>query len=422
MVTAIKKEIMLPVSELEIGMMVTKLDRPWNETNFLMQGFVIMSQEDITDLQNQCDQVYVQVTIEEARVYESGILGSRVKGSQHNARPKNKANGPLSKKRVNYLNKLSFGQTLEASRLTFRSARDLSRSIMDGIRIGRSIDFNACREVVEEVVDSVLNNPDALRFLSQIKNRDAYTAEHSLNVGILSATFARHVGLEKFEIKNVAMSGLLHDVGKAKVPLDILNKPGHFTPDEARIMASHAKYGRDLLLSLPENERFAIDVAHSHHERIDGKGYPRQLVSHQIPYYAKMVSIADAYDAMTSDRVYGQAKTSAQALAIIQNNSGNQFDSALAADFIKCIGSFPVGSLIEMTTGEVGVVLRSDPENILRPKVLLVRDSSKKPLFPEVVVRMDQPTGDYYEIKEELPNGAYGINLGDLVDRGLKLG
>lgn len=411
------KEISLPVSDLQIGMHVIRLDRPWMETNFLLQGFVIHSSEEVLELQSQCDHVYVQVIIEDVASFETQLEKSR-----SNKKLETELNTDSGRKRIKYLNKVSFEQSIESSRMTFDSARGLARNILDSVRIGHAVDLNHCREVIEDVVESILANPDALLFLSQIKNKDDYTVEHSLNVSILSATFARFLGMPLFEIKTVGLAGLLHDVGKAKIPEDVLNKPGRFTPDEARVMSNHAAYGRDILMSLPQTDHSAIDVAHSHHERIDGHGYPRHLEHYQIPYFAKIVSLVDAYDAMTSHRVYGTAKSSSEALQIIDECKGTQFDDSLALEFIQCIGILPIGSIVELTNGEVGVVLNANEENPLKPKILLVRDASKKVRFPEKIIRLDQDISKNYKIKEELPNGSHGIKISEYVAKGLKLG
>lgn len=417
------KEILLPVADLQLGMHVVKLDRPWSDTTFMMQGFIIQSNEEIFQLQRQCNSIYVQVRVTEVNAFQKGISERRVnnKGDEKTGgRPG--YDKPMTETKINYINQINFHDAMDESQMTFKSARSLASSIMDGLRIGQTLNMNKCRDVVESVVESVIDNPDTLRFLSQIKSKDEYTAEHSMNVCVLSATFARFLGLAEFEIKGVALSGLLHDVGKAKVPIEILNKADRFTQEEAKIMSSHARWGRDLLMSLPQGDRLAVDVAHSHHERIDGKGYPRGLQAYQIPYYAKIVALTDAYDAITSNRVYGNARTSYQALSIIKAGAGTQFDAALSAEFIKCIGLYSPGAIVELVNGEVGVVLFADNNNRLRPRILLVRDAQKNVRFPEKLLNLAHPDNHEISILQELPNGSYGIDLSDLVAKGLKIG
>jgi len=415
------KEVMLPVSDLQLGMHVVKLDRPWEETSFLIQGFIIQSNEELVQIQSQCRTVYVQVRITEVVKFQKSVADRR-RGRSATDGERRGYDKPLTEEKITYINQINFNEAMGEGLMSFTSARSLAAGIMDGLRIGQAINMNRCREVVEGVVGTIIKNQDVLRFLSQIKHKDEYTAEHSMNVCVLSATFARFLGLAEFEIRGIAIAGLLHDVGKAKVPLDILNKPSRFNQDEARIMSSHARWGRDMLMSLPQGDRLAVDVAHSHHERVDGKGYPRGLKAGQIPYYAKVVAIADAYDAITSNRVYGNARTSYQALSIIKAGAGTQFDTELAGEFIKCIGLYSPGSLVELTNGEVGVVLFADSKNRLRPRILLVRDEQKNVRFPEKLLNLNHPNNESYAILQELPNGSYDIDVGELVAKGLRIG
>ena len=209
------QDLSVSVQDLEIGMRVVALDRPWEETTFLLQGFVIASTDDIRELQRQCQTVTVQVKIDVSPASKQRTTASHGPAPPT---PRPAKTGPASTRRVNYINQVGFERAVEASRLTFDSARSMATSIMDGLRVGRSLEVTECRDVVDKVVDSILANKDALRFLSMIKHKDSYTAEHSMNVCILSATFARHLGLMEAEIRDVALCGLLHDVARVEFP------------------------------------------------------------------------------------------------------------------------------------------------------------------------------------------------------------
>lgn len=387
----------IPTSELEVGMHVVRLDRPWVETSFLLQGFVIQSKNDIAELIEQCHYVYIQ---------------GKVKSSETNLTTKS----GLPKRKAIYVNKVSFEQELETATVNFRQARGLAKDIINNIRIGRALDFNEAKEAVSECVDSILRNPDTLRWLTQIKKRDEYTAEHSMNVCVLSATFARHLGMLQSEIETVALCGLLHDVGKAKIPEEVLNKPGKLSEDERNIMRMHTVYGKEILTTSDNKNLITIDVAHAHHERIDGRGYPRKLKEHQIPLFAKIVALADVYDAITSSRCYDKGRTSLTALNIIYKEAGIHFDAELAREFIKCIGIYPPGSIVEMTNGEVGIVIHNDQISRLKPRVILLLDEHKESITHRFIdmkkVDLDR-AGQPYVIKNELVNGSYGIEIKD---------
>ncbi len=327
-------------------------------------------------------------------------------------------------KKVTYINKIPVEKEFGAAKKCYGYAKTTAKSIMEGIRLGRMIDVNACRETVNTVVDSIIRNSNALIWLSKLKNKDEYTAEHSLNVCILTVAFARHLGFNEKEIKRIGLCALLHDVGKAKIPVEVLNKPGRFTDDEFELMKQHATFGRDLLISISGTDHAAIDVAYCHHERIDETGYPRQLLRHQIPYYAKIVSITDTYDAITSSRCYDSGRSSMDALDIIYKNRGRQFDEELALEFIKCIGIYPPGSIVETTNGEVGIVIASNPEVKLQPRIILVLNADKKPIKQKVLNLMDNPLdeqGNRYAIACELPNKKYGVDIKDFLKKGLVL-
>ncbi len=429
------------VNDLEIGMFVTRLDRPWEETDFILQGFVIESKDDIQAIARQCKFVFIETKhhlkkapndTKNRRKEKSGLFARKIAGikkaiSKNKKASTTKNSGaaikpPVLTEKVTYINKISIEQEFSKASQSYSYAKDLSKSILDGIRIGRTLDMNDAKQAVGGIVDSIIRNNNALVWLTKLKNKDEYTAEHSLNVCILSVTFARHLGHSKFEIEKIGLCGLLHDVGKAKVPLEILNKPGRFTDEEFHIMNQHPLYGRDLLMSMSDSDHAAVDVAFSHHERIDETGYPRQLQAHQIPYYAKIISLADTYDAITSSRCYDAGRSSMEALDIIYKNKGRQFDEELAIEFIKCIGLYPPGSIVEMSNGEVAIIIASNKESKLKPRVILVLDGDKKPTKERIIDLRKNPKdalGVEYKITNELPDGKFGVKLKDYMEKGL---
>jgi putative nucleotidyltransferase with HDIG domain len=426
----------VPIGNLQIGMKVVELDKPWLETDFMMQGFIIENQDDIDDITRQCKFVYVEgvVTLKptniERRVENQGLFARQIKSDKKSIKtPKQAASKratgsmPRTASKVNYINKVPVNQELTNAKKYYHTAKSVAKNIMDGVRIGLTLDFNDAREVVDDMVDSVLRNDSALLWMSRLKNKDEYTVEHCLNVCILSITFARFLGHDEAEIRKIGLCGLLHDVGKAKIPVEILNKPGRFTDEEYEIMKHHTTHGSTMLTSLPQQDLAALDVALSHHERPDGKGYPRGLQAHQIPYYAKIVGIADTYDAITSTRVYDDKRTSQTALDIIFKNRGKQFDEELAIEFVKCIGLYPPGSLVEMKNKEIGIVISSNT-NSAKPKVLIVLDRLKKPANFKVINLQQENYDDHglpYGIAKEIPNKSHGIDVKKFIEKGLQL-
>lgn len=407
------EEIQVPTTDLELGMQVVRLDKPWLESQFSMQGFVIQSQDELEALHAESEYVFIAYTAEYAAL----------KQSPHNGASRESQNNKDWKKQVGkakYSDKVPFEQEFSKAKKSFYDARQLAKNIMADVRIGRTLDINKAKAVVENCVDSLLRNPNAVLWLTQIKHKDEYTAEHSMNVSILSTNFARHLGLTESDIVSVGLCGLLHDVGKIKIPVEILNKPGKLTPEEYEVIKRHTTYGRDILLSKAKADAIVIDVAYSHHEREDGSGYPCGLKSHQIPFFAKLVALADTYDAITSHRVYHAGTPSMKALKIIHDCRGTTFDEELVAEFIQCIGVYPPGCIVEMSNGMVGIVLQSYPENRLRPKILAVTDRDKKKLDVPKLLDLSKGDGKWngedFIVYQELLNGTHGIQLRDYTE------
>lgn len=412
-------------------MHVIRLDRSWLETDFKLQGFVITDPEQIVRLKNQCQYVIIQSHLVRAssyndrRIKKQGLFARLRKKRQAPSKAKRvtiynhiATAPPTPEKRIIYTNQIETGQELSTAKITYDDAKVSVNHLMENIRLGRSANVAQSSSAVDHIVDSVIRNQDALRWLTKIKHQDAYTAEHSINVCILSATFARFLGHDEGNIRRIAISGLLHDVGKSKVPVDILNKNGRLTADELNIMKEHTTFGKDLLLSIGYEDRIAVDVAHTHHERLDGKGYPRGLTASQIPYYAKIIALADCYDAITSSRCYDSARASMEALDIIYKCRGVQFDNELAIEFIKCIGIYPPGAIVELNTGQVGIVIATNTNNKLRPKILLVRSKDKNIISESPVDLTQDEFQGKVKIIRELPDGSYGVNSRDYLSMG----
>ena len=397
--------IKLHISELKIGMFVSKLDRDWQETPFLMQGFMIESLDDIDTVAQYSQYVWVDA------VKEEWIPPEKRNGAGQ-AIPKTKS----------YINKVEAQKEHQAAIGVFREARRLTKSLLDDARLGGVIATEQAKATVKDCVDSILRNPDALLWMVRMRNEDCYTEEHCLNVCILSIAFGRHLGMGETELEKLGLCGLLHDVGKMRVPLPILNKVEPLSEKEFSIIKSHTVHGRNLLMSSSGVPNIAVDVAYSHHERVDGAGYPRKLKASGISDYARIVSIVDAYDAMTGDRCYSRAIPSTDALKRIYQDRGTHFDERLALEFIKCVGLYPPGSIVELVNGLVGIVLETNTKYRHLPKIIVVRDLNK-PLEKEQVLdlgEVEQKKLDKsFLIKRALRDGSHGVFIREYREKGL---
>jgi HD-GYP domain-containing protein (c-di-GMP phosphodiesterase class II) len=273
---------------------------------------------------------------------------------------------------------------------------------MRNVENGGGIDSILAKHAVAECVDSILHSPDALLWLSQLKTKDEQTAQHSLNVSILSIVLGRHINLSAEDLNKVGLCGMMHDVGKLLIPPEILHKTTPLDEEEVRTMKTHTRLGYNLLKSSDNMSSSAAIVALTHHEQLDGKGYPRRMNETGISHFTKIVSIANAYDAMTSDRGYQKGKTHLEATHILTNLAGTHFDSALVVKFIESIGVYPPGSLVELTNGSIALVIEVHDNSKLRPKVILILDEDKNPI-PEKVIDLatmaKDSRGNIYTIK-----------------------
>lgn len=401
-----KKIMQMPVSGLKVGMYVRELDRPWLETPFILQGFPIRSVDDIDEIAKHCEWVIVEVGEEAWQpAQERTLQAERMQRTQTHA--------PSSPRK----------DELRNAQSTHQQARSLTRNFMDDVRLGRGIDIKEVKATVSECVRSILRNPDAMMWISRLRSKDEYTSEHSLNVGLLAIAFGRHLGASEEDLNKLGLAGMLHDIGKMQTPNDILLKESKLSDEEFQLMKMHAQQGRDILLAHRNVYHGTVDVAYGHHENLDGTGYPRGIKSGGITDFTRIVALCDVYDAITSDRPYKRGASSLNAIKIIQDQAGKKFDMKLAQEFVECIGLYPPGSVVELHSGEVGIVISTNHRHRHLPKVMVVRDAHKQPCQEHVVNLEKVAASGTAEqlIRNVLPNGTHSIRVETFVEKGLTL-
>jgi len=369
------------VQDLQFGMYVSKLDRPWTETPFLFQGFVITDSETIQQLSEYCQHVYVDAEISQVDIRSSAArIVNKPKPEPKPARIRHRIgqHDEQNDDKQELFKYSEFKQELTHAVGIHKSTHNYIKTVMQDVRVGHSIDTNNAKLLVSDLVDSVVTNATALLWLTNLKERDEYTSQHSLNVCILTLVFGRHLGLSNEVLNRIGVGALLHDIGKLRVPLNILNKPSTLTDQEFGIIKKHPVYGFDLLKNKPGLHEISMDIIQHHHERLNGSGYPDGLTGEYISQYTKMVSIIDVYDAITSKRVYHDEATPYDALNILYQDSDKKIDRELLEQFIKCVGIYPVGSVVELNTGDIGIVVATSEKHHLHPVLMLVLDKNKK--------------------------------------------
>lgn len=271
-------------------------------------------------------------------------------------------------------------------------ANRIIRNILQDIRLGKQVEVEQLNPVVEQMTQSILRNKDALLNLSRIKQKDAYTFQHSVSSCALLISFCRALGLEADVTRLAGIGGLLHDVGKMKVPDEILNKPGRLTDDELGVMKSHVVHSREILEQTPGVARLSLEIAAQHHERFDGSGYPLGLKGDEISLYGQMSAIVDVYDAITSDRCYHKGMQPTDALSKLFEWSKFHFNESLVHAFARSIGIYPVGTLVRLESGQLGVVVEQR-ENLLQPKVRVFYNIKRAHTIVPKDIDLSRPLG-----------------------------
>ncbi len=402
------------VSELKIGMHVSDLDRPWIESSFMFQGFEITSDKMIAELQSECNFVYVDT--EKSAGHKNSLLHTEQSDD------KNKGLEFVDTVILNVkdLHDESAEETIRKGKQLHERTCDYVDGIFKTLNKGGQLDIDSVKIVVSELVETIITNPDTMIWLSHLKDKDEYTAIHSVNVCILSLTFGRTIALSESELNTLGIGALLLDIGKSKIPDDILKKPGALTENEFMLMKAHAFLG---YASLEGNEKIpkeSLQIILNHHERLNGKGYPNGRHGDEISRLTRIVSIIDVFDAMTSDRCYHDAFQPQHALSELYNMAPAQLDQELVEGFIKCIGIYPVGSVVELNTGHTGVVVKLNETNRLKPIVGLVLNRKKEPYEEIKMLNLSsdvwqKSSGTKVEIVKILEPHAHNINIKSII-------
>lgn len=276
-----------------------------------------------------------------------------------------------------------------ASRLLKESKITVSK-MLDRVFSEQVIDLAPVEKAADEIVDSLSNNSDALQSLSALRSKDAYLLEHSLNVGVLLASFGRYLGWDRPLLSQLIVGGIVHDIGKTRVDLDILNKPGRLEQEEFEHMKLHQVYSKGLLNNIDNLSQMSREVSTMHHEKLDGTGYPLGLQGEQLSQVGRMSSIVDIYDALTASRCYKKAMSPAAAIKIMMGLSGHHLDSDLLKAFILCVGFYPVGSVVELSNNLLGLVWESNEQDMKKPIVKTFYNTHYKKYYEVKMIDLSQ--------------------------------
>jgi HD-GYP domain-containing protein (c-di-GMP phosphodiesterase class II) len=538
------------VEKLAIGMFVAELDRPWLETKFLIQGFVIESQEQIEEFQRCCKHVFVERSLSSGDQFQAdvvekpviqrkradphihihedkktdpdqpaesllGTLGqifksafSSTPGAEpsakappaqpappreplviiHEDKPEKPKPKPSARARTvvhekgisseerayleraidpaatvkiytekelsnrgGILTRLSrlFGMSAEDKQYGYRGDKQAAdepvyadqtqieeelpmakeahekvqvvvEEVIADLNKNKVLDLEKVGDAVGWMVESVVRNPDGMIWLARLKSVDAYTYDHGLNTAIYLIAFGRHLGLPEDQLHTIGTVGLMQDVGKLKLPKALLDKREKMTSPELKIFQSHVAHSIEIMRSSKEATDAMIAAVSEHHERYDGSGYPKGMIGEQISTLGAMAGLVDSYTAMISARPYSQPMSVQQALHDLYAARNQSFKSDLVEEFIQCVGVFPVGSLVELNTAEVAVVVSQNRSRRLKPRVMLVLDSNRQPfatpIMFDLIIDPPTPSGEPYRIVRGLQAGLYDYDPKQTLD------
>jgi HD-GYP domain-containing protein (c-di-GMP phosphodiesterase class II) len=365
-------------SQLRVGMFIHDLDCGWMEHPFVRNRFVITTEDEIRKILTAGIR---GVTIDCARGLDVSTAPTVAESeAATEAEVAAIAAQPVTPLRT------TLAEEFERAAIIRRQAAGLVKIVMQDARLGKAVEMDKVSPVVENITASILRNASALLGLSVIKNKDDYTFLHSVSVCTLLVAFCRSRQMDAETTYQAGIGGLLHDTGKALVPDAILNKPGRLTDEEFEIVRRHPRDGYDILRRSPEIGAIPLDITLHHHERRDGTGYPDRQGEQDISELAQMAAIVDVYDAITADRCYHKGMPAAEALRKMYEWSKFHFNPALMQEFMRCVGIYPVGTLVLLESGRLAVVVEPHETSLLTPKVnVFYSTKSRTYIKPETV-------------------------------------
>jgi HD-GYP domain-containing protein (c-di-GMP phosphodiesterase class II) len=402
-----KKEI--PVAELQFGMYVAQLDRPWTDTPFMFQGFELKSDQELEALKKYCKTVFIET--------DKGLdLPDRSQLKPGPAAPAKPGASVLTeiKAKTRYEERASVDVEMPRARAAQAKTETVLKDVFSGVRAGKAIDAPRVQEAVSNMTDSVVRNPDAMLLLTKMKEQGERNLDRAVGVSIYMLTFGRYLQLPREQLDMLGMLGLLQDVGKVRLPQALLDKTETLTDKEREACRSHIMHSIAILKDTAGLPAELPTLAALHHERFDGSGYPKGLKGHEIGLFGTIAGVVDCFDALTHQRPYAEALAPSNALSMLYGWRDTLFDGPLIEQFIQCIGIYPVGAIVELNSGEVGIVIAQNLARRLLPRVMVVLDDKGNQLRPQKIldlakypkVNPDTP----YRIKRTLEKGSVPID------------
>jgi len=380
---------------LEPGMFVAELDRPWLDTPFALQGFVVRDPDEVIYVSNYVEHVYVDAEYKGRPTFLSLVIEPTAGDAQ---------------------NRLRLREDFQQARVCFESAADTLDKVFDSLHAGRQGDMGAVREAVNPLIEGVFRNQEAVAALLRLKESGDYRYHHGVSMAIWAAILGRHIGLHRDELEKLAIGCAMCDVGMTQLPSELLGQAENLSEEQRMVIQAHPIIGAEMVSEAKDVDFEVLAIIENHHERMDGSGYPRGMEGASIPVLARIAGLVDTYDAMITQRPYAVARISHEAAQELIDCKGSLFQDALVEQFVQAIGLFPTGTVVELNTGEVGIVVKQSRTRRLKPEVVIILDEDKQKQEPLSIIDLANQRiaaeGERWIARELLP-GAHGINSED---------